>query len=122
VFDAGQSGSLSREQAAFSRAAAAELQALAKASLVLTALQRLGVDAVVVGSLATGKFDDRSDVDFLIRACPRYLKYKIESLVEDLLDGIDFDVVYREELPPRVLARMEEALLTLADLPDGAHA
>jgi predicted nucleotidyltransferase len=100
-----------REKTAFSRAAE-----------VLEALKIRGVDAVVAGSLASGEFGAASDVDFLVRSCPRHLKYKIESLVEDIMDEIHFDVVYREELPTRILTRMEDAVLTLADLTDRAHA
>jgi predicted nucleotidyltransferase len=106
-----QSAHISREKTASSRAAE-----------VLEALKERGVDAVVTGSLAAGRFGPASDVDFLVRSCPGHLKYKIESSVEDVMDDIQFDVVYRDELPPRILARMEEAVLTLADLMDRAHA
>ena len=81
-----------------------------------------GVDAVVTGSLAAGKFRQDSDVDFLVRVCPPHLKYKIESMVEDLMGEIHFDVVYREELPARILARMEVSVLGLAELTDHTHA
>jgi predicted nucleotidyltransferase len=110
VFDAGQSGSLSREQAAFSRAAA-----------VLMALEERGVDAVVTGSLAARKFGPGSDVDFLVRACPKHLRYALEADVEDIMLDIPFDLVYRDELPVRILVRMEESVLELADL-GGANA
>ncbi len=99
-----------------------EKMALSKAAQVLEALKGRGVDAVVTGSLAAGNFGPGSDVDFLVRSCPWHLKYKIESLVEDLMDGIHFDVAYREELPPRIVSRMEGAVLTLAELTDRVHA
>jgi predicted nucleotidyltransferase len=99
-----------------------EKTATSRAVAVLEALKARGVDAVVTGSLATGKFGPGSDVDFLVLACPRQLVYAIESLVEDLMDGIQFDVVYRKELPSRILARMESAVLTLAELTERVSA
>jgi predicted nucleotidyltransferase len=104
VLKAEQIGQTSREQAALSRAAA-----------VLMALEKRGVDAVVTGSLAARKFGPYSDVDFLVRACPEHLRYAIEAAVEDIMLDIPFDVVYRDELPVRILVRMEESVLELAD-------
>jgi len=74
-------------------------RAVAAARAVTVALAERGVRAVVTGSLARGTFNVYSDIDFLITACPRDLKYRIESLVEDILIGIPFDVVYLDELP-----------------------
>ncbi len=99
-----------------------ERTALLRAAEVLEALKKRGVDAVVTGSLAAGKYGPGSDVDFLVTSCPRHLKYKIESQVEDLMDEIHFDVAYREELPHRILSRMENTVLTLAELSERVHA
>jgi predicted nucleotidyltransferase len=93
-----------------------ERQARKRAGLVLQALKERHVDAVIFGSLASRKFDLDSDVDFLVRACPRQLKYRIESLVEDLMEDIPFDVVYRDEVPAPKLSRMEAATLELEEV------
>lgn len=93
-----------------------ERQARDRAAMVLQALKERDVDAVIFGSLASGKFYLDSDVDFLIRACPRQLKYRIELLVEDLMDDIPFDVVYRDEVPAQRLSRMEAATLELEEV------
>jgi predicted nucleotidyltransferase len=105
VDSAGQTGQMSREQAACSRAAA-----------VLKALQTRGVDAVVTGSLAARNFGPGSDVDFLVRACPEHLRYALEAAVEDIMLDIPFDLVYRDELPVRVAERMAATVATAEDL------
>jgi predicted nucleotidyltransferase len=83
--------------------------AAARAIRVLRELRRLGVVAQVVGSLADGRFTTSSDVDFLVTECPPSRKYRIESLVEDIMHDIPFDVVYREEAKERILRRMESS-------------
>jgi predicted nucleotidyltransferase len=105
VRNAGQTGQISREQAALSRAAAA-----------LRALEKRGVDAVVTGSLAARKFGQASDVDFLVRACPEHQKYALEAAVEDIMLDIPFDLVYLDELPLRVAERMAGTAATAEDL------
>jgi predicted nucleotidyltransferase len=105
VDSAGQTGQMSREQAACTRAAA-----------VLKALERREVDAVVTGSLAARKFGPGSDVDFLVRACPEHLRYALEAAVEDIMLDIPFDLVYRDELPVRVAERMAVTVATAEDL------
>jgi transcriptional regulator with XRE-family HTH domain len=76
-----------------------------KAAAVLGRLAAAGVRALVFGSLAKGTFREGSDVDFLVLRCPARLKYRIESLVEDLMGAIPFDVVYADEMPPALRAR-----------------
>jgi len=63
------------------------------------ALAKLGVTVLVTGSLARGRFAPHSDIDFLITSCPRHRKYTIEGVIEDVLEGIPFDVVYLDEIP-----------------------
>jgi predicted nucleotidyltransferase len=110
VTDAVQTGLISRERSAFSRAA-----------MVLEALQKRGVDAVVTGSLAAGKFGPGSDVDFLVKACPEHLRYALEAAVEDIMLDIPFDLVYRDELPLRVAERMATTVATANDLIAAAY-
>jgi predicted nucleotidyltransferase len=68
-------------------------------------LKSFDVSAKIIGSLASGSFQRNSDIDFLITECPRALKYRIESIVEDALDGFAFDVVYLDEVPQSRLER-----------------
>jgi predicted nucleotidyltransferase len=74
--------------------------AVSRARLTCETLSRIGVSAKIFGSLATGGFEIDSDVDILVTDCPRALKYAIEGLVEDCLDGLPFDVVYLDEASP----------------------
>jgi predicted nucleotidyltransferase len=110
VTDAVQTEPVDRERTAFARAAT-----------VLETLQKRGVDAVVSGSLAAGRFGPGSDVDFLVRACPEHLRYALEAAVEDIMLDIPFDLVYRDELPSRVAERMAATIATADDLIAAAH-
>ncbi|MDB5401545.1 MAG: uncharacterized protein QOD93_3130 [Acetobacteraceae bacterium] len=74
-------------------------RAIAAAREAVDALTALGVTVLVTGSLARGGFGEHSDIDFLITACPRHLKYTVEGIVEDSLCGVPFDVVYLDEIP-----------------------
>lgn len=80
------------------------LKAIAGAVAATDVLAGLGVRVIVTGSLARDKFGMHSDVDLLVTECPRYLKYAIEGIVEDQLDGLPFDVVYLDEVPSWKLA------------------
>jgi predicted nucleotidyltransferase len=79
-------------------------------------LERRGVRVVITGSLARGGFDQDSDVDFVVIECPDRLRYAIESIVEDGLDGIPFDVIYQDEIPARRLHRFMEGAVCANDL------
>lgn len=73
--------------------------AIARARAAADAVARIGVATLVTGSLARGEFRLGSDVDFLVTRCPRHLKYAIEGIVEDCLEGLRFDVIYLDEIP-----------------------
>lgn len=89
----------------------ARSEAVDGARRVSAALESLGIDVLVIGSLANGQFTVGSDVDFLITKCPRHLKYAVESIVEDELHGKAFDVVYLDEIPlSKVKAFLEDAV------------
>jgi predicted nucleotidyltransferase len=77
-----------------------------RAAKVLDLMAKLGVEAKLVGSLATDRFAVGSDVDFLVLKCPQKLKYALEAKVEDLMGDIGFDVVYADETPAQVLRKM----------------
>src|ERR1700678_1792010 len=81
------------------RADARQARALARARSAISALRERGVTALVTGSLADGSFGEESDIDLLVTACPKSLKYAIEGLVEDYLDGCRFDLIYLDEIP-----------------------
>jgi predicted nucleotidyltransferase len=83
-------------------------RAVTLARAAAEALDQLGVSVLVTGSLARGFFGPHSDIDFLVTSCPRHLKYAIEGLIEDKLDGIPFDVVYADEIPASKIARFTE--------------
>lgn len=92
------------------------VQAISAAQAATEALAALNVCAVVTGSLARGNFGPHSDIDLLVTACPRHLKYAIEGVVEDALVGLPFDVVYLDELPQWKLARFTEGAVHASEL------
>lgn len=98
-------------QCASRRAQQRRAIAVEKARHVLIALAAVGVDARIIGSLAKGGFDVTSDIDVLVIECPQGLKYRIEHLIEDILEGLPFDVIYVDEIPPhRIVQFMEGAV------------
>jgi predicted nucleotidyltransferase len=96
--------------------AAERAQAIAGAVKAVDALCAIGVSALVTGSLARGTYGPGSDVDLIVTACPRHLKYAIEGLVEDCLAGLSFDVVYLDEIPPHKLSRFVDGAVRARDL------
>jgi predicted nucleotidyltransferase len=91
-------------------------RAVAKAHYAADALSELGVTVLVTGSLARGRFGPHSDIDFLVTCCPRHRKYTIEGVVEDILDGIPFDVVYLDEIPDWKVPRFTKGAVDARDL------
>ena len=81
-----------------SRRRARERAASAAAIDVLRRLSSRGVRAGVFGSLAAGRFGLHSDVDFMVLECPPALRYRIETDVEECMQGIPFDVAYADEM------------------------
>jgi predicted nucleotidyltransferase len=75
-----------------------ERAARAAAIAVLQRLRSRGVRANVFGSLAAGRFGLHSDVDFIVLECPAHLRYRIETEVEERMQGIPFDVAYADEM------------------------
>lgn len=72
---------------------------LEAARRVAVSLKERGIEVRLVGSLARGTdFDASSDIDFLVLECPKDLRYRIEADVEEMLDGIPFDVTYLDEV------------------------
>lgn len=98
------------------RIAERRVRAISGARAATRALARQGVLARVTGSLAAGRFGTGLDVDLLVIDCPRALKYTIESLVEDCMGGLPFDVIYLDELPAPKRAGMLSVAVDANDL------
>ena len=93
-----------------------EATARMRAADALDLLAEQGVAARVIGSLARGDFRLHSDVDLLVLRCPPALRYRIEGLVEDALQGLPFDVVYLDEVKPERRADIQRRSLDASDL------
>lgn len=83
-------------------------RAIAGVRLAIEDLRSLGVEALVIGSLAKETFGPFSDVDILVTECPLDLKYSIEGKVEDRLGDIPFDLIYLDEIPPYKIASFKD--------------
>jgi predicted nucleotidyltransferase len=75
---------------------AAALQAAARA---VAHLSRRGIEARLIGSLKQGDFGIHSDIDFLVTSCPADLMYAVEGEIEDIMNGLPFDLIYLDLLP-----------------------
>ena len=69
------------------------------AALALERLSARGIEASLVGSLKNGRFGLHSDIDILVTKCPKHLVYTVEAELEDIMNGLPFDVVYLDLLP-----------------------
>ena len=69
------------------------------ASEALARLRERGIQATLIGSLKMGRFGLHSDIDILVTACPRALIYTVEAELEDIMNGLPFDVIYLDLLP-----------------------
>ncbi len=99
-----------------SRRQARENAARAAAAAVLRRLRSRGVRAGVFGSLAAGRFGLHSDVDFLVLECPPRWRYRVETEVESLMQGIAFDLAYADEMREPWRSRALAALRGESDL------
>lgn len=90
--------------------------AIERARKACAVLAKMGVTAQVFGSLAKGEFGPSSDIDLLVTRYPPDLKYAIEGIVEDHLEGFRFDVVYSDEIPKRKLDRFMREAVDARDL------
>jgi predicted nucleotidyltransferase len=96
------------------RAMAAEARVAAHRAL--DELRAKGVEAKLVGSLARGDFLLHSDIDILILRCPPGLRYALEGLVEEAVQGRTFDVLYLDEVRPERRARLLAEAVDASDL------
>ena len=77
----------------------APCNALLRTATAVDRLRNMGIEVQIIGSLAEGRFQAHSDVDFLIeRLADPSQRYTLESVVEDVLQDIPSDVVYADEV------------------------
>lgn len=85
----------------------AEREAKARkcAADALARMAAQGIEAKLIGSLSEASersFSRYSDVDFLVVHLPsESWRYRVEGIVENVMDGLPFDVVYLDEIPEK---------------------
>jgi predicted nucleotidyltransferase len=72
------------------------------------ALARIGVRALVVGSVAYGAVRDRSDLDLLVVSYPGKTWGQVRAAADEAARpfGVPVDVIFADTLPPAVKAAM----------------
>jgi predicted nucleotidyltransferase len=102
------------------RAARRRLRAAEAARCALEALNAAGVDAVIVGSLAHGRFQVHSDVDYLIRTGidDAAGRTGIERVIAACMEVVD--IPYRQDLPDDVGRALEQNCLDACGLRETA--
>jgi predicted nucleotidyltransferase len=89
--------------------------AMAKAAAALRALESRGLRAWVIGSLAKGRFDLHSDVDFLVD-CDKKREYDAYVAIEKAMGDFPFDMVPFRRLREDAIPDMIEGALSASDL------
>jgi predicted nucleotidyltransferase len=106
------------------RAARRRLRAAEAARCALEALNAAGVDAVIVGSLAHGRFQVHSDVDYLIRTGNDDAAGRtgIERVIAACMEAVDipYDILFRQDLPDDVGRALEQNCLDACGLRETA--
>ncbi|TBH28184.1 nucleotidyltransferase domain-containing protein [Rhizobium leguminosarum] len=95
--------------------------AISKAITVTETMASMDVEVLVIGSLAEGRFQEQSDLDFLVRHCPQHLIYAIEGKIEDIVHPFKFDVVYENEIPAHRLDRFTRHAIDARELAKRDH-
>jgi predicted nucleotidyltransferase len=91
-------------------------QARAAAKRVLAALERVGVEVRVFGSLASGRMHPKSDLDLLVLARRGRSWAETGRIAAGAAGGFPFDLVFAETLSPGRLARLRAGSLDARDL------
>ena len=102
---------LLRERAEVRRREAARL-----ALSALEALERSGIEAVVVGSLARGRFLGHSDVDLFVENRYGVAPEAVVAIVERAMGDFPFDVLFGDRVPEDDRPFILERTLRAADL------
>lgn len=84
------------------RAMTRRIEAEALARSTLARLHALGVEARLIGSLASGRFRQDSDVDYLIENAGRLSEAGIVAEIERSMKGFPFDVIFPDRVAPDV--------------------
>lgn len=84
------------------RAMTRRKQAEALARSTLARLHALGVEARLIGSLASGRFRQDSDVDYLIENAGRLSEAGIVAEIERSMKGFPFDAIFLDRVAPNV--------------------
>lgn len=97
--------------------AARRAQAINAARAAAAAAAPFGVKVIVFGSLATGRFHRRSDLDLALEGPPEVL-FKAEGAVFSAAadEGFEPDIVWLDHAPPRLAERIRETGRDPADL------
>jgi predicted nucleotidyltransferase len=83
-----------------------------RARFILDSLARSGFDAVIIGSLATGRFRSHSDIDILIRGrLPSTDRLKVERIVADAMrqSPVGCDLFFAEDIAEPQRSEFESA-------------
>jgi len=89
-------------------------EARRRTATILADLQAVGVEAVVIGSLAKGAFRAHSDIDILVRTpVDPALRLKVERIAANAVRdaAIPYDLIYASDLTPSQLEEFESDLL-----------
>jgi predicted nucleotidyltransferase len=78
--------------------AAREAKARARADMALAALEKAGISAWIVGSLARGNFGLHSDVDFVVDGDQDTFWASI-SIIEEAMGSFPFDIIPYQGVP-----------------------
>lgn len=98
------------------RAEARRREAARLALAALEALERAGVRAVVVGSLARGRFLGHSDVDLFVEDRGALAPEAVVAIVERAMGDFPFDVIFGDRVPDADRPFILERTLDAADL------
>lgn len=84
-------------------------QTLKKTTIVCKYLCSLGAKAIYIfGSVLTDEFRGYSDVDIAVEGLPYEHIYRVEAKIEEILGGMDFDLIYLEYAPESMVARIKQ--------------
>ena len=88
---------------------ARRLRALKRAEEACLYLCRLGAkESFIFGSVLSADFREHSDIDIAVSGLPREHIYKVESKIEEIVEGMRFDLVYLENAPAYLEKRIRE--------------